>query len=230
MSTEQGRIPLASSYLRVGFVSAFLFVVVGVLIFSNLSQVVDAQSALILNHAYLGAPLTALMVVCTQYGREYFWIPVVALMFLLGSQRTKILAMELAVLFLVGIALGEFLKMAIFRARPFESIDMIMRFPTDTDSSFPSGHALIVSIGAAFSVLKLKGKVLRVLLALEAAVVCYSRVYLGLHYPLDVIAGIFLGIGIVGIGLFVMERYLGTILARIGALVPSKLRNGPLEL
>lgn len=68
------------------------------------------------------------------------------------------------------------------------------------------------------------------LFVLEAAIVCYSRVYVGIHYPLDVIAGIFLGIGIGGVGLFVVERYLGALISKITSLTTSKLKDGPLDL
>jgi membrane-associated phospholipid phosphatase len=222
---------MARLHLTLGLLSTLCFLVVSAFVFSNLTQAGDVQLALAVNHASLGAALTALMVVAAEYGREYFWVPIVGVMLLLGSRRTKLLAMELAVLFIIGIALGEVLKTTTFRPRPFENIDTIItRVPTDLDSSYPSGHALIVTIGAAFSMLKFRKKVVGLLFVLEAAIVCYSRVYVGMHYPLDVVGGIFLGIGIVGVGLFVVERYLGTPLTKITSIATSKLNDGPLDL
>ena len=222
---------MVRSYLTLGLVSTLGFLVVSALVLSKTTQTADAELAVAVNHAFLGTPLTSLMVVAAEYGREYFWIPVVAVMLMLGSRRTKLLAIELAVLFIVGIALGEALKVATFRPRPFESIDTIItRVPTDLDSSYPSGHALIVTIGAAFSVLTFKKKIVSLLFVLEAAIVCYSRVYVGMHYPLDVVGGILLGIGVVGVGLFVIERYLGPSLTRINSIATSKLKDGALDL
>ena len=155
-----------------GAVSIVSFVVVSGLVLSRLTQTADAHLAVSINQAYLGSAVSGLMVLAAEYGREYFWIPVVAVMLILGDRRTKFLAMELAVLFLVGIALGEALKVVAYRARPFVGIEAITtRVPTDLDSSFPSGHVLIVTIGAAFSLLKFKKRPVSLLLSLEAAVV-----------------------------------------------------------
>ena len=63
----------------------------------------------------------------------------------------KLLTIELGVLFAVGIVAGELSKVFIDRLRPFETISGIMtRVSIDSSSSFPSGHALITSIGALF--------------------------------------------------------------------------------
>ncbi|HVB95680.1 MAG TPA: phosphatase PAP2 family protein [Nitrososphaerales archaeon] len=222
---------MARSYLTLGVLSTLGFLVVSALVFSNVTQAADGQLALAVNHASLGAAFTTLMVVAAEYGREYFWIPVVAIMLILGNRRTKLLAFELAALFIIGIAAGEILKITAIRPRPFESINTIItRVPTDLDSSYPSGHALIVTIGAAFSMLTFRKKVVGLLFVVEAAIVCYSRVYVGMHYPLDVVGGVFLGIGIVGVGLFIMERYLGRLLAKITSAVTKKLSDGPLDL
>ena len=214
-----------SHLLILGVGSFFLFIVVTFLIFGNVTQASDAQLALLIN-ADQGAAITTLMSLAALYGREYFWIPIVIAMFLLGKRDTKLLAIELAALFIVGIAAGEVLKYAVYRPRPYDTISgIVTRIATDTDSSFPSGHALIVSIGAVFSLLKFKKRVVSLLLTVEAAVVCYSRVYVGMHYPLDVAAGILLGVAIVSLGLFVLESDRVGILKRVASLAERSSRK-----
>ena len=66
---------------------------------------------------------------------------------------------------------------------------------------------MIVSIGAAFSLLKFRRKAIAGLLALEAGLVCYSRIYLGVHYPLDLLGSIFAAGTIVFLGTFLLEKY-----------------------
>ena len=60
--------------------------------------------------------------------------------------------------------------------------------------SFPSGHAT-VSFACA-TVLALAVPRLRVPLFVLAALISFSRVYVGVHYPLDVLAGAVLGVAI----------------------------------
>ena len=68
----------------------------------------------------------------------------------------------------------------------------LVRLPV-TDS-FPSGHAT-VSFACA-TVLALAVPRLRVPLFVLAALIAFSRVYVGVHYPLDVLAGALLGVGL----------------------------------
>jgi undecaprenyl-diphosphatase len=60
--------------------------------------------------------------------------------------------------------------------------------------SFPSNHAVNIAGQAVFWACVLKG-VPAVLILIGGAAVAYSRIYLGVHYPFDVVAGVVLGAG-----------------------------------
>lgn len=217
--------------LTVGGTSLFIFLVITILVFSNTTESLDQQLALAIDNSKLGAAATAFMVTSAEYGREYFWIPIVGVMLVLGTRETKLLAIELTALFVSAVVIGEALKFVLYRPRPFETLAGIVRLlPIQMDSSYPSGHALIVSVGAAFALAKFKRRTVSWLLTFEAAVVCFSRVYVGMHYPLDVLASIFLALGISGVGLFILNRYLEPLMRRLTLIAARIFGDGPLEM
>ena len=96
---------------------------------------------------------------------------------------------------LVAESVSGMLKVAIERNRPPVSPPVpepLLESPSTF--SFPSGHAT-VSFACA-TVLALAVPRLRWPLYALAALIAFSRVYVGVHYPFDVLAGAVLGIGI----------------------------------
>jgi undecaprenyl-diphosphatase len=81
--------------------------------------------------------------------------------------------------------------------------------------SFPSGHAT-VSFACA-TTLALAVPRLRIPLYVLAALIAFSRVYVGVHYPFDVLAG-----ALLGVGLAIALRTLAGVLRRSG----PQLRRG----
>jgi undecaprenyl-diphosphatase len=215
--------------LVIGSVCFFIFLLIAALVFSQVTQKLDSHVALIIYNMNLGSTFTSIAILSSDYGREFFWIPIIAIMLVFGKQSTKYLAIELALLFVVGIVVGEGIKYVTYRARPFDTVSgIVARLPEISDSSFPSGHALIVSIGAVFALIKFKGgkaNLIAILLAIEAAIVCFSRVFLGLHYPLDVLGALFLASSIVFVGSFVIEIYFANLIRRVAKLADRAARN-----
>jgi undecaprenyl-diphosphatase len=114
------------------------------------------------------------------------------------SRRLR-LAVALAAATLLKVWLEAVAKMFVQRDRPAETLpDVILRGQSAAHGlSFPSGHAMVIFAIAALVAPYFKSwwKVLPWALA---AAVCLSRVYLGAHFPLDVIAGAGLGLFIGG--------------------------------
>lgn len=99
----------------------------------------------------------------------------------------------------IGVAvIGSVLKSAIGRHRP-PAVDQLV---TETSPSFPSGHTLgstaVVGVLAAMVVLSSRGRAVRVaaaaVAALFAVVIGLTRIYLGVHWATDVLAGWAIGL------------------------------------
>jgi membrane-associated phospholipid phosphatase len=139
------------------------------------------------------------MIYLSLYGREVFWIVTIVLLFTLGGRAGKKTALILSLTIIALIPIGSIAKQSIERPRPIIPTNDFL-IPADTEFSFPSGHALIVSAGAAIALAlfrdSTKKLAISLILTLEGALVCISRVYVGGHYPLDIIGGIILGVGI----------------------------------
>jgi undecaprenyl-diphosphatase len=197
-----------NKYLAASVVILTSFILVGVLVsprvnfnvINNNSPInrIDSSAFSNINSSHSQA-LNQLMISLTKYGREVFWPIAIILLFVLGGWTGKKTAVVIALSMLVLIPLGVLAKDIVARPRPSIPKSGFL-IPTDSEYAYPSGHAIIVSAGAAVAIMMFRNtqKRLAISLALaaEAALVCLSRVYVGGHYPLDVIGGILLGVGV----------------------------------
>jgi undecaprenyl-diphosphatase len=197
-----------NKYLAASVVILASFILFGVLVsprvnfnvINNNSPIIriDSSVFLVINSSHSQA-LNQLMISLTKYGREVFWPIAIILLFVLGGWTGKKTAVVIALSMLVLIQLGVLAKDIVARPRPsMPKSDFLI--PSDSEYAYPSGHAMIVSAGAAVAITMFrdtqKRLAISLALAAEAALVCLSRVYVGGHYPLDVIGGILLGVGV----------------------------------
>jgi membrane-associated phospholipid phosphatase len=96
---------------------------------------------------------------------------------------------------LVAGAIGSSLKLIIKRPRPFKTYDFIHAKDRVGPNSFPSNHtafafATATSLSMTFPKWYVIGPAY-----LFAGLAAYSRMYLGVHFPIDVLGGVVIGIG-----------------------------------
>ena len=117
-----------------------------------------------------------------------------------GLKATLIVMICAAIMITATDQLANLFKYILFkRPRPCREreLELLMRFVADGCGRYGyfSAHAASSMAAAVFLGLLLKPfyKALPFLLLLWASVVAYSRIYLGVHYPLDIITGMFFG-------------------------------------
>ena len=150
-------------------------------------------------HAHQSKPLTALMVEMTYLGTGTVVIVVVgvAALFLWHTEHKHSARLLLAAT-IGNILLNGVLKLVYHRARP----TVFEWQTTAVSSSFPSGHAMSATVvygTVAYLLVRLQKHDWAKALTLVTAVflillICLTRLYLGVHYPSDVIGGIIVGL------------------------------------
>ena len=138
-----------------------------------------------------------------------FWIAIAVLFMITKKHRKTGIAMMLALM--MGLVICNiWLKPAVARIRPydFQMQYFLKEIPLLAggmhDFSFPSGHT-IASFEAAVAIL-LNNKKLGIGAMILAVLIAFSRLYLYVHYPSDVIASVILGTALAFLGNFLAGK------------------------
>jgi undecaprenyl-diphosphatase len=160
-------------------------------------------------------PLDAVMKIVAG-GAEIIFLALVAAWFLVGLARRQYTDRygSVAAALAAGAALAVNHVIALFwaRPRPFTAHPAVhVLLSRSTDPSFPSDHAAAAFAIAAVAILVRPR--LGVAAVVLACLVAYARVYVGVHYPGDVLGGALVGVVV------------GIVLTRLFEVVPRSLTN-----
>lgn len=125
------------------------------------------------------------------------WI-LLSLALLIIPRTRKVGLMCVIAAVLSGLLTNVVLKQLVARARPFNYSEIELLISKPTDYSFPSGHTSI-SFAVAFVLwqekFKIKNFKFYILTLVMAILISFSRLYLYVHFPSDIIAAIILAYG-----------------------------------
>jgi len=152
---------------------------------------IDIHLLYIINLNLQNSVLDVLMPIITYAGTQIFWIVICALLFVFGGEKGKNVAIICIIALLIGYFITEALKYIIIRPRPFYELHGLRFLTYESGYSFPSGHAI-----AAFTGCTIIGKKYDYFYPLIAfaCLIAFTRIYLGVHYPSDVILGAAIGV------------------------------------
>lgn len=119
----------------------------------------------------------------------YIFMAVIAIVFVLGITKKNVeyrkVAFSIFVITVINLILSFIIGSIYYEDRPFIHNKVNLLFPHSADASFPSDHATgTMSIALGFAKYN---KLLSITLTLISIIVGISRVYVGHHYPMDVI-------------------------------------------
>lgn len=154
----------------------------------------DANLLVSIQQFCINSSMTPVFKFITHLGdKGLIWIAVALILMLFKKTRKAglLVAVALAASYCIN---NLFLKNIIARTRPYELFPEVQRLiGIQYDYSFPSGHSAS-SFAAAFMMFKTLPKKFGIPALMLAALIGFSRLYVGVHYPSDVILGALSGI------------------------------------
>ena len=151
------------------------------------------------------------MYVITSLGNSgIIWIVIAALMLFVLPKRYRKVGLTVAIALLLSLIMcNGVMKNLYQRVRPF-NVDTTFKnlynvFSTIHDWSFPSGHTSASFAAAVAIVLWSKKEGIAALIL--AALISFSRLYLTVHYPTDVLASLVLG-SLYGVAAYFLVKWL----------------------
>nr|WP_263326940.1 undecaprenyl-diphosphatase [Neobacillus sp. Marseille-Q6967] len=135
--------------------------------------------------------LDTIMILFAEYV-QYAFILLILMLWLLNKNNFRVIAFQAMFAFTFAYSINRLIELFFYRERPFVSHEIIQLIEHSANSSFPSDHttsAIVIAFTLWLSSYRYKH--LWFFLALGVA---FSRIWVGVHYPFDVVSGILNGI------------------------------------
>lgn len=138
--------------------------------------------------------LDAILIPFSNLGNAgMIWI--VPSLLMLCFPKTRRMGMLTLLAVLIGVLVTNLtIKPWVARPRPWLSVEGLLPLLTPSDHSFPSGHTTAAFAAAGIWYRMLPKRWMRLAVGLLAVLMGFSRLYLGVHFPSDVLAGMCVGL------------------------------------
>lgn len=166
------------------------------------------------NHSFQNPILDSVLPIFTHFGGFKFLL-LIMVAFVLYALRSKNETLKKVAIITLGAllfsgAIAFVLKGIINEPRPFMVLDNVRLLITEDDlSSFPSGHTTCTIAVVTSLILNMKELtkkhylIVDIALVIFAVLIPFSRMYVGVHFPGDILAGIIIGL----FGAFIINHF-----------------------
>lgn len=136
-----------------------------------------------------------------------FWIAVTLLLILIPSKRKTGLTCAISMIFVFVATFA--IKYAVARTRPYDACtEIIPLIDKLRDYSFPSGHTS-VCFSVSLILARKENRKIWIPAIILSVLVAFSRLYLGVHYPSDVLGGFLVALVFSSLAVFVSKKIPG---------------------
>lgn len=187
----------------------------------------------------LGGWLTLPMKVFSFMGSEDFFMMVLPLLY---WSVDAALGLRVGVILLVGTSLNDVFKLAFHAPRPYWISSKVQALATETSFGLPSGHSSTAVEVWGMLASRVKKSWAWIVAILIMLLIGISRIYLGVHFPSDVLVGWLLGMVVLWVtlrlwepvsswlkkrsmGMQILSGFIFSILLILLALIPYSLLN-----
>lgn len=134
----------------------------------------------------------------------YLWIAVALLLLFFKKTRKGAICAALSMI-LTLLVVNLTLKPLVGRIRPYDVIEgLSILVPVEKGLSFPSGHSAN-GLACAWVLWRMLPRKIGLPALLLAILISLTRLYVGVHYPTDVLAGIAIGIAMAELAMFIVR-------------------------